>query len=184
MSLNAINSLTIKTMDEWKDAFGWAPDSAANKLDKAMLRWIKELTSCLEIWFNKGDSMTDGELILARANMGSLVECWLKFFYCIYCDDYYNNPKVNKNGVIIEPNNMKLETLKVFSRGILWNTGDDWDKWIEKAQLQRNAIHAFNFRDIGVSADYLFDIIQYYDFIKLIVERLPDSPVSAYGEVY
>lgn len=178
MNNNNINGLTRKTLDEWKSAFGWAPDSTANKLDKAMLRWIIELTSCLDIWANKGDSMTDGELILARVNMGSLVECWLKFFYCIYCEDYYSNPIVNRKGTVIEPNDMKLETLKVFSRGLLWETGDDLDKWVEQVQLQRNAIHAFNFRDIGKPIDYEFDMITYYNFIEMIVSRLPDSPAN------
>ncbi len=81
MAIDDIINLTTKTMNEWKNAYGWAPDSAAKKLDRAMLNWIIELTSCLRIWFEKGESMTEGELILARTNMGSLIESWLKFFY-------------------------------------------------------------------------------------------------------
>lgn len=149
---------------------------AAGKLDQAMLKWITELTECLRIWINKGVSMTEGELILARANMTSLVESWLKFFYCVYYEDYSNNPKVDKKGNIIEPNEMKFEDLKIFSRKILRNTNDNWDKWVEKIQKQRNAIHAFNFKNIGNNIEFLSDISIYNNYIQLIIKMLPPSP--------
>jgi len=56
-----------------------------------MLDWMSQLTQCLSIWIDKGLDMTDGELILARTNLGSIVECWLKFFYYVYYDDYQKN---------------------------------------------------------------------------------------------
>ena len=54
----------------WKEARGIAPESAADKLDKAMLEWQSELTKTLKIWIDKGLMMTTGELIPARANLG------------------------------------------------------------------------------------------------------------------
>ena len=60
---------------------GIAPDSAADKLDDAMLEWQSELTKTLKIWIDKGLAMTTCELILARANLGAVVESWLKFLY-------------------------------------------------------------------------------------------------------
>lgn len=179
MIIDDICDSTSIIMREWENAHGWAPDSAANKLDNAMLKWIVELTECLRIWFNKGNFMTDGELILARANIGSLVECWLKFFYCVYYDDYCDNPRCDKNGRIVEPNIMKFEDLKQFSRGILWSTSDKWDNWVERIQKQRNAIHAFNFKDIGNNKDFLNDIDTYCEYINLIMNRLPESPERA-----
>ena len=65
----------------WKEARGIAPDSAADKLEDAMLEWQSELTKSLKIWIDKGLTMTTGELILARANLGAVVESCLKFFY-------------------------------------------------------------------------------------------------------
>ncbi|MDK2992522.1 MAG: hypothetical protein PWP48_1755 [Clostridiales bacterium] len=57
----------------WKEVRGTAPDSAADKLDDVMLEWQSELTKTLKIWIDKGLSMTTGELILARANLGAIV---------------------------------------------------------------------------------------------------------------
>lgn len=182
--INKICELTRNTMTEWENPYGWAPNSAAHKIDEAMLSWIVQITECLKIWTDKNGKMTDGELILAKTNLGSLIESWLKFFYCVFYEDYIRNPKITKNGEVIEPNNMSFENLKIFSRGILWDQGDSWDKWVEIMQQQRNAIHSFNFRNIGCSVDFLEDIRLFYDFITMIAERLPESPVSARSDYY
>jgi len=175
--IDKICVLTKKTMSEWKDPYGYAPNSAAKKLTNAMLPWIIELTECLRIWVDKDIMMTDGELILAKTNLGSLIESWLKFFLCVYYEDYLKNPIVNKSK-IVEANKIKFEGLKNYCGKILWKQGDKWDVWIEKMQHQRNAIHSFNFKDIGKSSDFIKDIDMFFDFITLIIHRLPDSPES------
>ena len=96
----------------WQDVQGIASVEVTEKLKNAMLDWTVELTDCLHIWLEKGMSMSNGELILARANLGTLVESWLKFFYCVHYDDYLKNPQKNKNK-IIEPNKMTLESKKL-----------------------------------------------------------------------
>lgn len=97
----------------WQNAHGIASQTTANKMDNAMLTWQYELTKCLEIWITKGLKMTYGELILARANLGAVVEFWLKFFFTVYYDDYIKNPKKNRQGMI-EPEAMRFEDLKQF----------------------------------------------------------------------
>ena len=80
---SSFDILTIQTYNTaliWKDVHGIAPDNAAKKLDIAMLDWQSELTKTLKIWVDKGLDMTVGELILARANLGAVVESWLRFF--------------------------------------------------------------------------------------------------------
>lgn len=79
----------------WKKTHGIAPDKVGIKMDAAMLKWLVELTDCLNIWIEKGLQMTEGELILARTNLGAIVESWLKFFYSVYYEDYLKNPNVN-----------------------------------------------------------------------------------------
>ena len=108
----------------WKECRGIAPDSVADKMDDAMLMWRVELTETLSIWIERGNCLTDGELILARTNMGALVESWLKFFYCAFYEDYMKNPKIER-GKIIEPNKLSFEQLKEFSVGILWKDKSD-----------------------------------------------------------
>lgn len=58
-------------MGFWKDAHGWAPIEAAELLNKSMLEWQSSLAEQLSAW--RG-CLSDGQLILAWANVGALVE--------------------------------------------------------------------------------------------------------------
>lgn len=167
---------TKNTVLLWQNVQGIASAKVAEKLENAMLNWTVELTDCLHIWLEKGISMSDGELILARTNLGTLVESWLKFFYCVHYDDYLKNPLKYKNkNKIIEPNEMTLEKLKNFSIGPLFSdTSDNIYLWIDKIQKQRNAIHAFNFKNIGTPQEFINDIDYLFDFVEKISLQLPD----------
>ena len=148
--------------------------------------YIIELTDTLKIWIDKGILMTDGELILARTNMGALVESWLKFFYCVFYEDYVKNPQMAK-GKMIEPNNMKFDALKTFSTGILWDdTSSPMYMWVDKIQHYRNAVHAFNYRDIGTAIEFMSDLDEFYKFVEHILNRIPpiEDYVSYYPEGY
>jgi hypothetical protein len=153
---NKYDVLVILTSNSaliWKEARGIAPDSAADKLDDAMLEWQSELTKTLKIWIDKGLAMTTGELILARANLGAVVESWLKFFYCVYYDDYSKNPITNYKGKMIEPEKASFNDLKDFSCGKLWGDENSPEYiWVNSVQYKRNAIHSFRYRDIGTES--------------------------------
>ncbi len=164
---------TSNTMLLWKDVYGIASNSSAKKLYKAMLEWQTELTSTLEIWINKGLTMSEGELILARANLGAVVESWLKLFYCIYYDDYCKNPITHKKRMI-EPENASFEDLNIFSTGKLWDSyASDEFLWVESVRYKRNAIHSFKYRNIGTSQKFLDDIDYLYEFVDNILFHLP-----------
>ena len=161
-----------RVFDFWQNPSGWAPESATEILTVSRLDWLEGLTNTLRIWIDIEDEYNNGELLLANANLGALVEGWLKLFYCVYFEDYLKNPHKHK-GQMVKPNDLSFEILKQFSRDILWNQGSDWDKWIERIQFKRNAIHAFNSRDIGDKAEFESDLIKFYDLIDLIDGRLP-----------
>ena len=184
---SSFDILTIQTNNTaliWKDVHGIAPDNAAKKLDIAMLDWQRELTKTLKIWIDKGLDMTVGELILARANLGAVVESWLRFFYCVFYDDYINQPMKNKKGQILEPeNDMRFEDLKKFSTGILWDDEKSQDYlWVDSIQKKRNAIHSFTYKDIGTPWDFLLDVDYLCEFVDMILNHLP--PVEDYIECY
>ena len=184
-TLDFIIQLTDNTTLVWEEAakLQIPPASVVQKIDGAMLDWMRELTKTLRLWTDKGSSMTSGELILARANLGSVVESWLKVFYCVFKEDYDANPKIDKRtGKAIEPNNLTFEELKQFSRNILYNPKGAWDRWIESVQLKRNAIHSFNYREIGSVPDFYDDVEKLYSFIQLITDRFP--PVEDYIQTY
>ena len=184
---SSFDILTIQTYNTaliWKDVHGIAPDNAAKKLDIAMLDWQSELTKTLKIWVDKGLDMTVGELILARANLGAVVESWLRFFYCVFYDDYINQPMKNKKGQILEPeNDMRFEDLKKLSTGILWDDEKSKDYlWVDSIQKKRNAIHSFTYKDIGTPLDFLLDVDYLCEFVDMILTHLP--PVEDYIECY
>jgi len=82
--LTKLQNHTRHTLNFWKSgAKGWAPQKASEKLEIARIDWLLSLSDTLTIWCKKNNKMTDGELILAYANLGALVEGWLKLFYCI-----------------------------------------------------------------------------------------------------
>ena len=176
MNYTKYDVLKIKTNNTillWKDVYGIASNASAAKLYKSMLEWQNELTNTLEIWINKGLDMSVGELILARANLGAVVESWLKFFYCVYYDDYCKNPITYKNKMI-EPENAKFEDLNDFSTGILWSDANsDEFRWIDSVRYKRNAIHSFKYRDIGTPQDFLDDLEHLYEFVDNIISHLP-----------
>lgn len=185
MKYSKFDILKIKTNNTillWKDVYGIASNASATKLYKAMLEWQKELTDTLEIWINKGLDMSTGELILARANLGSVVESWLKFFYCVYYDDYRKKPIIDKRKMI-EPENAKFEDLIDFSTGKLWADSDSPEYlWADTVRYKRNAIHSFKYRDIGTPQDFLDDMNHLYDFVDNILSYLP--PIEDYIESY
>ena len=167
----------------WKDIHGIATEATAQKLDIAMLDWMSSLTDSLQIWIDKGLFMTDGELILARTNLGALVESWLKLFYCVYYEDYLRNPKTGKKGKMIEPEELSFETLKNFSVGILWDDQQNKEYiWVDKVQHYRNAIHSFKWREIGTAVEFIDDISVFCDFVDNILNHFP--PIEDYIETY
>lgn len=182
--MSSFDSLVIKTnniMFLWKKTRGFAPTKTADKLDNAMLELHCEMTRTLKIWIDKGLSMTNGELVLARANIGAVVESWLKFFYCIYYHDYIESYKekgndyniISKKGKMTQPEKLSFEELKKFSIGKLWEDKSDTLKWIEKVQHQRNSIHYFYPKNIGTQQEFLIDVEKLYKFVCDIEDRLP-----------
>lgn len=174
MDYSELCKITNNTMLIWKESRNIASAEISDKLDRAMSDWVIELTSTLNIWLSKGSNLTTGELILARVNMGSLVESWMKFFYCVYLDDYRVSPKLKK-GIPVDPDdkNMTFEDLKQYSRGILWEKDDAMDKWVNKIQSYRNAIHSFQPRSIGTAEEFESDFKTYCELIESIYYKLP-----------
>lgn len=168
----------------WDNVHGIATEATASKLDLAMLDWQYDLTETLKIWIDKGLAMQSGELILACANLGALVESWLKFFYSVYYEEYSKNP-IRLKGVMVEPEKAKFEDLKNFSTGILWKSAKSTAyKWVDAVQKKRNAIHSFCYRDIGTPQEFLTDIDCLLKFVENIISHLPpiEDCIESYSD--
>lgn len=102
-----IATLTRNIMTFWSSANGWAPIDTANLLSRSMLEWQMSLAQSLTRWPSTDST---GDLILAWANLGALVEGQLKLFLCVFYDDY----KRDVDGIVrkmerIDPDTAALE---------------------------------------------------------------------------
>lgn len=172
----------------WTEYSYMTSPSTSKKFEQAVLKWLFELTESLKIWIDKGEKLTDGELILAWTNLGSIIECWLKFFFCVYYEEYVKAPMYATNsGKKIEPENAKFDFLIKSNIGILWESVEDHEyQWIRKIQQYRNAIHAFKKRKLGTPKEFLQSIKKLETFVYHILGFFPPiaDDIGYYPEGY
>jgi hypothetical protein len=172
----AIFQETTKIMEFWKhNSAGWAPAEAAELLTRSMLEWQSSLAESLKIWLG---CKSEGELILAWVNLGSLVEGFLKLFLCVYYKDYAKDDaaaREKKSNHLIDPDGQELESLRVFFTKKVWHSDDefDWDPWIRKIQQRRNTVHAYKKREIGSFEEWYGDLRIHLVFIMFLDGHLP-----------
>ncbi len=160
--------------DFWSNAHGWAPSKAAALMSKSRLDRQVSLSKCLNIWIsNKTLKHEEGALILAWANLGSLIEGTLKLYLAAYYEDYRREDIFNdKKGKVVDPDGLTLERLRVFFNKVeLWS--DDWDSYVIDVQQYRNAIHAFKDRGIGTFSDFDTYVKKYIEMIDEFNLGLP-----------
>ena len=162
----------------WKSAHGWAPIETAGLLDKSMLEWQTSLAESLHRWL---DSSSDGDLILAWVNLGSLVEGQLKLFLSVWYQDYKVDADAIKDqrGRTKDPDVCELEPLRQFFVKRIWTTGPNWDPYVRQIQQRRNAVHAFRGRNIGTFPEWREELRKHLSFVRCINSGLP-YPESAY----
>lgn len=169
--VNRIIWANTKIYDFWSNSHGWAPSNALDLISKSRLDWQISLSNSLKQWV-KDDQISDGDLILAWANLGALLEGTLKLFLCVYYNSYTYDPIKDKKGNIIEPDILKLEYLKQLFNGKVVLDNSSFEL-IKKVQYHRNAIHAFKDRDIGNLKEFYNCLHDYLKFIDEINNRLP-----------
>lgn len=167
----------------WSNSHGWAPKDAAELMSKSRLDRQVSLSYCLRRWFKKNipKPSKEGSLILAWANLGSLIEGTLKLFLAVYYEDYKIDIEAlkHKTGKIKAPDILVLEEVKTFfKKKQIFD--DKWIKYIEYVQQKRNAIHAFKDRDIGSYGDLRKCVKKYLELLQEINSRLP-YPDDIYG---
>jgi hypothetical protein len=159
----------------WRNSYGWAPNRAADLMSISRLDRQVSLSRTLKLWTRDiNHELTDGELILAWANLGSLIEGTLKLFCSIFYEDYQKDIKApkNKRGEIVEPDVLRLEQLKV----IFYKSADiekEWYDFIDLVQYRRNAIHAYRDKDIGDTKEFYKCLEKYLYFIERVQCRIP-----------
>lgn len=111
---------------------------------------------------------------MAWANLGALVEGTLKLFCSVYLKDYLKSDRIktDKKGKAKLPDIICLEELKVIMAKEA-GFGLEWFNFVGDVQKYRNAIHAYQDRDLGGQQVFLGLIEKYYCFIKEVNLSLP-----------
>jgi hypothetical protein len=190
--LTEIVQITRQVMHEWHDG-ACAPADAARLLKESRLDWLLSLSYPLKLWASASPTKedNDGLLILAWANLGSLVEGWLKFFLCVFLHDYRHSVRSKRAESIFkklweerkseakDADLLKFDDLREFYRAEVWEglpDVDKWDQWLRHVQERRNTIHAFKNRDLGNFDELRGDLCIYRKFLDEIRFSLPDCP--------
>jgi len=167
----------------WSDTHGWAPAEAAELLSNARLDRQVSLSSCLGLWSDEQEpGRRDGALILGWANLGALVEGTMKWFLCVYREDYpEDGTAFRRKGKLLEPDSLKFDQLRRFFTDHVWvdSERDKWDQWLAGIRNRRNAIHSYRNHDIGD-----FDVLhmayrEYLAFLRDVHGRVPPYPDEA-----
>jgi hypothetical protein len=103
----------------WSKAAGWAPASATEMLSKARLDRLTSLACSLRRWVDTPEPLEDGDLILAWANLGALVEAALKLHLSVYLTDFKADGKHGegtgafhiKKQIMLDPDGLRLHVL-------------------------------------------------------------------------
>lgn len=168
-----IAAIHRRIRDFWGNAQGWASVDAAQLLSQARLDWQVALSGCLHIWIDPATDGDDGRLILAYANLGSLMEGVMKLFLSVYYENYRVDVDAirDRKGKLVDPDESALEMLRQFF--VSKDLFPEFHTWVQQVQQRRNAIHSFRSRAIGTYAEYIEDVRQYLRFLQAIDARLP-----------
>lgn len=157
----------------WGQAHGWAPAEAAQLLSKSRLDRQVSLSHCLKLWLlSPPDGGASGQLILGWVNLGSLVEGSLKLFLSVWYEAYKQDvDAIRRQDRLQDPDGLRLEPLRVFFRKRIWDA--EFDGWVQHIQCRRNALHAYQDKDIGSSEELQTYMRRYLDILRYVNFRLP-----------
>lgn len=178
--VSRIEKLNCGLAHFWAKSDGWAPVEAAGLLTRARLDRQLSLSKTLRLWLREpAIALTDGELILAWSNLGSLVEGTLKLLLSVFFMDYRvdldvlkKSNALDKNGRSISPDGLTLQQLRIFIRehGLIGADGDDF---VERVQQRRNAIHAFKDKPLGDGLEFQTALRCYLSLLRTVNASLP-----------
>jgi len=188
--IERIITLTEGLAEFWGNANGWAPIEASNLMSKSRLDWQSSLARMLRFFNTEEVKKEEGGLILAWTTLGSLTEGVLKLFLSVWYKNYEESALketlkgyTDKNGNLIEPDRLMLEKLRVFLQKEVYpkEIRDIWKKqhrldlidWILKVQQRRNAIHAYENREIGNFDEFFIELKKFLIFMRRLTDGFP-----------
>jgi hypothetical protein len=176
-----IERINAEIANFWSNPKGWAPERARDVLATSRLDWQVSLSATLHIWISKLEAqLSPGELILAWANLGSLLEGTMKTLLVVYYDDYIKDVENikkagafnNKKNLPHNPDRLRLEQLKIYFREQNLLTNEELNL-IDLVQKNRNVVHAFMNVPLGSAAELQIALRNYLSLLDGVNGRLP-----------
>lgn len=186
MLVDEIIALNQHLYDFWSKSSGWSPRSAAHLLSVSRLDWQVSLSRTLKLWVNIEDEDGEpGQLILAWSNLGSLLEGTMKWYLSVFKDDYDREPLLTSNGNVLAPEGLNLGKLQSFFEEKVWSDRQiqEWGHWIDRVRRCRNAVHAYQNRDIGTFDEYRECVCKYREFLIDLDMQVPYPDEYAFPRV-
>jgi hypothetical protein len=165
-AINDIIKINTNIYELWGNG-GWAPPDAAEVLRQSRLDWQVSLSKTLLKWIKTPpEDEHDASLILAWANLGALVEGTMKWFLCVFYDDYSRNP-VKRKDKMREPGDLFFHALTEFFEKTVWieRQKNQWKPFVDLVRERRNAIHAYQSRSIGDFDEFRDAVMTYRSFL-------------------
>lgn len=177
-----IEQKTIGIISVWKNYSNTiAPDVYA-ELSKTSFEMIETMTSKLRYWTVK--DLDIGDKILFYTCLGSIVEAWIRFFYCV-CQNEYNKKAGDSRTIAELLNNTTFKKIINDSIGIIFESENDYlYKWAHEIRKLRNSIHIFKISSFD-NHNYENDIKNLSIFIDRIWNELPpieDVVIEKYAD--
>jgi hypothetical protein len=179
IQIEAINQAIAKF---WSEADGWAPTSAGALLGKSRLDRQVSLSTSLRHWTDAAPGpLSDGDLILAWTNLGSLLEGTIKTLLSVWYEDYLADIDAlkksgkgfdHKKGTPRDPDGLMLDTLRKLCSE-LHLVSDDGQDLMQLVQERRNAIHAFQDKSLGDRSEFETALRRYLKMLRDVDSRLP-----------
>ena len=92
----------------------------------------------------------------------------------MYYHDYKNDlDGIQRHKKRIDPDGSRLDELRKFFVKRIWDEGRNWDSYVELVQHRRNAVHAFQNRDIGTFSAWTYALRMHLSFVRDIGGGLP-----------
>ncbi len=157
----------------WSQSDGWTSEDSAQILSRSRLDRQVSLSHCLKLWLQAPyDGAESGQIIMGWANLGSLLEGSLKLFLSVWHETYkLDIDAIKKKDKFQNPDGLQLEPLRIFFKKKIWD--NEIDSWVQHIQIRRNAIHAYQDKEIGSLEELQTYMRKYLDILRYINFRLP-----------
>jgi hypothetical protein len=102
----------------------------------------------------------------------------MKWFLCVFEHDYALDRVVTERGRELGPDELWFLRLCHFFKDHVWGPEEParWFSWCDKVRRRRNAVHAYEDRDIGTWDEFYRDLDRYRDFVQRLEMGVPAPP--------